>query len=520
MTRDELIALYDQRMRAGFALPGNGDPASGLDGVYLDDGRFITRGPGGDYLLGQLDGSGKITTGDTFNADGSVSPYRFEGQGLDATVPLLIAAAAAGGMGLESLGMLGPSASGALPAAGTAAPAAAGAAPAAASAGSALPMAGTAAAGAAAAGAPALGGDASGFLGEGARSGVTQWDGAAALAGVPMAGIAATDPGVLSRVATQLGLPSLSAASEFLRNNPWVIPALGAGAAIAGNSDITSSQNSASSMAGNTAATGSATGSTSTAQSQGLAPWLQGYAQDFVGRAQQLAGAPSSNPTMDASRGLLTDYATQGDPLVNAARAQQQSVIAGGMLGANPYLDNVARGIGERMGDAYAVGTRANTATRFNNDGNSVDAKSAYGQTQFMNDRAFGDSLGQTMNNLYFGNYQQERGAQEAAARGSLGFGQFGVNNAQGLYNAGAQDWQRPYFQNAQFGQAINPAFGSQSTGNTNTAQNDWRNVLSNQNTQGTQQSVMQAPNNVLAGAGGALSGMALYNMMFPQRRP
>lgn len=292
-------------------------------------------------------------------------------------------------------------------------------------------------------------------------------------------------PGFYNRPPTQTpNAPGGSTDWMSLLTNPALL-AMGAGAAagIAGNDDITQSQ-------------------TSTANgSQGLAPWLQPFAQDFVGRAQQLANAPTSNATMDAGRGVLTSLATQGDPLVNAARSQQQNVIGGGLLNANPHIDQVAQNIGNRMGDAYAVGTRANTATRFNNDGNSVGAKSAYGQTNFMNDRAFGDALGSTMSNLYFGNYQQERAAQDAASRGSLGFGTFASGNAQNAYNVGAQDWMRPFMQNQQFGQAINPAFGSQTS------------------TSGTQNQTITAPNNWMAGLGGAAMGAGIWNMFNPQRR-
>ena len=299
---------------------------------------------------------------------------------------------------------------------------------------------------------------------------------------LPMVDDWAANGSLLSTSPLQVGGGGSSWASMFgngassLLSNPALLAAgAGALAGVAGNSDMTN------------------TSTTSTS----LAPWLQGAAQDFVGRAGQLASGPTSNATMDQGRGLLSQMATQGDPLVNAARGQQANVIGGGMLNSNPYLDQVAGDVGRRMGDAYAVGTRAGTTSAFNNDGNSVGAKSAYGQTQFMNDRAFSDSLGSTMSNLYMGNYNQERAAQDNASRASLGFGQFATNNAQNLYGVGAQDWQRPYFQNQQFGAAINPAFGSQAT----------------------QQQTINAPNNVMAGMGGAALGAGLYRSIFPPAR-
>ena len=253
--------------------------------------------------------------------------------------------------------------------------------------------------------------------------------------------------------------------------------ALGAGAAIAGNSDITSSRSTTSS----------------------LAPWLQQNAQELVARTGALSSGPQTNGALDTSRNLLTGYATQGDPLVNSAMSQQQNVIGGGMLGSNPYIDRVAQGIGDRMGEAYATGTRAGTFSTFNNDGNSVMSKSGFGQVLGNQDRAFGDSLGQTMSNLYYGNYANERAAQDAAARSSINFGNFGVQNAQNLANVGQADWQRPFQANVYYGNAINPAYGSTSTSTQN----------------------ISAPNNFLAGAGGAAAGLGIWDQIFNnQRRP
>jgi hypothetical protein len=256
-------------------------------------------------------------------------------------------------------------------------------------------------------------------------------------------------------------------------------------AGIAGNGDMNSSQ------------------STSSSNTQGLAPWMQGHASDFVNRAAQMSYLPQfqTNNALETGRGLLSNTATQGDPLVNAARAQQQNVIGGGMLNSNPYLNQVASNIGDRMGEAYATGTRAGTFSAFNNDGNSVLGKSAFGQTLGNQDRAFGDSLGATMSNLFANNYNQERSAQDNASRASLGFGQFATNNAQNLYNMGTQDWQRPFSALQFYGNAINPAFGSQTTGT------------------GTQTQNIQAPNNWMAGLGGAALGAGMARSIFPPYR-
>lgn len=294
------------------------------------------------------------------------------------------------------------------------------------------------------------------FLGEGVASGIPAWDAAAG-----------------SGVANGLNWSSLLGQGiNALGGNGGLLSAgLGALAGVAGNGDLTNTQ----------------TGSS------GLASWMQPYAQDVVARQQFMANQPATNWALDTSQGLLGNYAVHGTPLTNAAMQQQQNVIGGGMLGSNPYIDQVAQNIGDRMGEAYATGTRAGTFSRFNNDGNSVSAKSAFGQTLGNNDRAFGDALGSTMSSLYYGNYQNERAAQDAAARGSTGLANFGVNTAGLLGQSGADAWQRPYTQLQNYQSALSPAFGQQ----TSSTQN------------------IQAPNNWMAGLGGAAMGAGMYRSIF-----
>lgn len=294
------------------------------------------------------------------------------------------------------------------------------------------------------------------FLGEGVASGIPAWDAAAG-----------------SGVANGLNWSSLLGQGiNALGGTGGLLSAgLGALAGVAGNGDMQNTQ----------------TGSS------GLASWMQPYAQDVVARQQFMANQPATNWALDTSQGLLGNYAVHGTPLTNAAMQQQQNVIGGGMLGSNPYIDQVAQNIGDRMGEAYATGTRAGTFSRFNNDGNSVRAKSAFGQTLGNNDRAFGDALGSTMSSLYYGNYANERTAQDAAARGSTGLANFGVQNAGLLGQSGADAWQRPYTQLSNYQNSLSPAFGQQ----TSSTQN------------------IQAPNNWMAGLGGAAMGAGMYRSIF-----
>lgn len=292
------------------------------------------------------------------------------------------------------------------------------------------------------------------FLGEGVASGVPAWD---AAAGSGVSG--GTD-----------WMSLLRQGAGALNGNGGLLSAgLGALAGVAGNGDLTNTQ----------------TGSS------GLASWMQPYAQDVVARQQFMANQPATNWALDTSQGLLGNYAVHGTPLTNAAMQQQQNVIGGGMLGSNPYIDKVAGDITSRMSDAYATGTRAGQMGAAAQSGNW--GSSSANEALQMKDRAFADSLGSTLNNLYFGNYSQERAAQDAAARGSTGLANFGVQNAGLLGQSGADAWQRPYTQLQNYQSALSPAFGQQ----TSSTQN------------------IQAPNNWLAGAGGAAMGAGLWKSIF-----
>ena len=321
----------------------------------------------------------------------------------------------------------------------------------------------------------------------------------------------------------------LGQAGNFLGNNTGALlsAGLGAAAGIAGNGDLTNtstttgtnSSNSLLNSSQNNSQTGaSALSGTST---NSLAPWLQGYAQDYVGRAQNQLNQGSTNPDMQMAQGQLRGLAQNGDPLVNSALRQQQSVISGDYLNSNPYIDQVARGIGDRMGEAYATGTRGSLTSNAQMSGNDPRYSSAYQQTVGNADRAYGDALGQAMSGLYMGNYQNERQNQNQAAQYSTNLANFGVANTGNLLQSGVQQQQMPWQMLQNYGQAINPAFGSTSTNNQigNTAQTGMQTGMQTGwqtgNTSGTQNQNIQAPNNWMAGIGGAAAGAGIYRNLF-----
>lgn len=247
-------------------------------------------------------------------------------------------------------------------------------------------------------------------------------------------------------------------------------------------------------------------GPETTTSAQDLPEWLRPYAQSMLGRADALSQRPYeaypgqrvANLSGDQQLAMtqIRDLATVGNPLVNQAQGQQANVIGGGMLNANPYIDQVAKSVGDRMGEAYATGTRANLASGANMaGGGGVRYNSAAQQMMGNADRSFGDALGSTMSNLYMGNYQNERAAQDAASRGSLQFGTFGRGNTEGLLNSGGvqqnttqnilganyDEWQQRQgwpVQNLGILQgAINPQYGRTST-QTDPGVSTWQGLL------------------------------------------
>lgn len=325
-----------------------------------------------------------------------------------------------------------------------------------------------------------LGGAAAGTAAGGATAPAAAAPAAAAptAAGVAgTAGAAAPTVGGLAGGAMNLG----EIGSWIGSNSNWLMPTLGA-------------------LAG-----GAGSGPSTQTTSSDLPEWMRPYAQSMLGRADALSqqpfqaypgqGVAGFTPDQQSAFGMIRQQATQGDPTVNAAMAQQQGLINGNMLGANPYIDAVAGDIADVMGRGYATGTRARMAGGMAATGNNPLTNSAAAESMGNADEAFGRSLGSTLKNLYFGNYSQERMAQDAAAARSPLFGNFNRQGAEGLLNMGGMqqqnqqsllnwnrnEWDRqqqwPYQQLATLQGAINPQYG-RTTSQTDPGVNPWQGAL------------------------------------------
>jgi hypothetical protein len=322
-------------------------------------------------------------------------------------------------------------------------------------------------------------------------------------------------------------LGALGAGGGALTAGGGALAAGGAGAGLLGAVGSAGSSllsNPALLSAGLGAAAGALGGTQDTTQGSqsGLADWQLPYAREALTRAQDYSNRPfvpytgegvaNFNPTQQNAFDQVAGRANSGDPLVNAARNQQANVIGGGMLGRNPYLDATAKGVADRMGEGYATGTRGSLTSGAQMSGNDPRYSSAYRQNVGNADRAFGDSLGQAMNSLYMGNYNQERGAQDTASRASLGFSQDGRANTEGLLNVGNQiqgnQQDQLNFQRSQFDRLQNYP-----TQNLGILQNAINPQYGQQN-----QSTMPGVGAAQGAIGGALAGAGIYRSLYPQQ--
>ena len=164
---------------------------------------------------------------------------------------------------------------------------------------------------------------------------------------------------------------------------------------------------------------------------EAVKPLLSQYLQQAQGLSQ---GSPS-NQWMDFAKqnmfgATATAYGANG-----AALKGLTNTANGGMLNANPYFDQT---VGKAMGDitrnyqnAVAPGIDA-TAARAGAFGGS-----RWEQQQGEGQRMLAESLGQTANSMYSGNYDQERQLQQKAQALLPSAGQANMGTLQSLYGFG-----------------------------------------------------------------------------------
>ena len=250
----------------------------------------------------------------------------------------------------------------------------------------------------------------------------------------------------------------------------------------------------------------------------GLPSWMQPYAQGYLNRAQTVADSPYQQFTGQRTA-EMTPWQTQGlnaqaqrgmegSPVMGAANQQLMNTINGGFVGSNPYLDSQ---IGQAQGDLVKSW---NTVAKPQWD-TAMSRSGSFGNSGIM--QAGADSqgllqqnLGRISTDMRGAAYNTERGMQNAALGMAPVYANQDYIDANALQQAGQgfmgqqqkqldSNYQQfldsrnyPQQQLDTFGKALGALnYGSQST-----------------NTQ-------PGPSTGAQLAGGAITGAALYNMLF-----
>lgn len=186
---------------------------------------------------------------------------------------------------------------------------------------------------------------------------------------------------------------------------------------------------------------------------QELPDFLQPYAPEYAQRVQDVANlpypeyqynrvAPFSEDTL-AGMDMARNAANYNQPLWDQAQGELSKTMSGAYMSpdSNPYLRGTYDAAAGRMADAYKNGTAAQTNAAAGFGG--AFGGSAQSELQGVQNRAFGDSLGQFANNLYGQNYQAERGRQLNAVQAAPSFAgarqAFDFGNANALNSIGQQ---------------------------------------------------------------------------------
>jgi hypothetical protein len=186
---------------------------------------------------------------------------------------------------------------------------------------------------------------------------------------------------------------------------------------------------------------------------QELPDFLQPYAPEYAQRVQDVANlpyneygynriAPFTEDTL-AGMDMARNAANYANPLFDQAQGELSKTMSGAYLSpdSNPYLKGTYDAAAGRMADAYKTGTAAQTNAAAGFGG--AFGGSAQQELQGVQNRAFGDSLGQLGLGLYGQNFQAERGRQLGAVQAAPAFAgarqAFDFGNANALNSIGQQ---------------------------------------------------------------------------------
>jgi hypothetical protein len=246
-------------------------------------------------------------------------------------------------------------------------------------------------------------------------------------------------------------------------------------------------------------------------------PWMEQYMRDFAGRSQQVANTPyqqapgtyaAPNSMLQNGWQAVANRATQGTPEMSAARTQMTNTINGGFVNNNPYLQqNIDNAQGDLTRSYNMVNKPAWDKTMQNSGSFGNTGVAEYAQ----NDRNdLMKNLGRISTDMRSNAYNTERGYQQQAMGMAPQFAQNDYMDSAQLLNAGAQQQTFNNGYQAQQNQFFQDA--------RNYPQQQLQNYGSNlgiSNTGGTTSQSTPNPSMLSQIAGGAATGVGLYNGLF-----
>ena len=246
-------------------------------------------------------------------------------------------------------------------------------------------------------------------------------------------------------------------------------------------------------------------------------PYVEPHLRSLLDRQQEVANTPyqqspnsvaGANPYLQAGWEATANRAMQGSPVMSAANQQMQNTISGQYLNAdsNPYLTgqiNAAQGDLSRNFNAVnkpGWDSRMSKAGGYNS-GVAEAAGMDYGN--------LAQNMGRVGSDMRFNAYNTERGYQQQAMGMAPQFAQQDYQDANALLNVGAQ---RQAFDQA--GADQNQRWFQESQAYPQNRLNDYARMIG-VGSQAGQTQQQPSPSTASSIAGGALTGVGLYNMLF-----
>jgi hypothetical protein len=231
----------------------------------------------------------------------------------------------------------------------------------------------------------------------------------------------------------------------------------GAGAALGGVGSALGGAGALAALGGAAGLLGGSKQAGTTTTVQDIPDWLKPYANNLLTSAQGQFNA-SQTP----------------NPLIGQAQGEMAKTIGGGYLSpeSNPYLKGTYDQAAKSVTDSYLSTTQPRNDALFAKSGAFGPSNSAYRETVARNQFGLGENLGNLANNIYGGNYANERNRQFGAttagpdfATSATGAGFAPFNQYAGLLKGWGQQTTQPFFEN-KLGSALGGALTGYSLGN------------------------------------------------------